>query len=242
MRWRHAGALLAAGFAFVGGCATEAGDVFVWDLTPGRAETTVGGLVPFQIKISTKANINSDVELGQASVPEGFVVTMPAEMASTQETAEGTIYVSPGVEAGTYSIQIQAREAGTDWSLPKTILVIVGGAGSEPDFTVEVDPPSFTMNVETGKTFTYYVRPLNNFAGTVGITLSPLPDDLLLSTPVTPSTLTFQAGGGGQGGTFVLRYTPTPPVPSPVEVIVTVSGNGVTHTRTITLTLPSLAL
>lgn len=73
----------------------------------------------------------------------------------------------------------------------------------------------------------------------MSISLSPLPDDLFLAQAVTPSTLTFESGGGGQGGTFVLRYTPTPPVVSPVEVVVTVSVNGITHNRTITLTLPN---
>lgn len=237
MRWRQAGALLVAGFTLVGACTTDPGDVFRWELTPARADALVGELVTFEVRVKTKSDINHDVELAPGDVPAGLYVQMPEKMTSTQETAKGTIYVSPEAEPGSYTVEIMAKEVGGEFEV-KTILVVVGGGGGA-DFSVEVDPTSFTMNLEIGKTFTYYVRPLNDFAGTVGISLSPLPDDLTLGQPVTPSTLTFAPGGGGQGGTFVLRYTPTPPVASPVELVVTVSGNGITHTRTITLTLPN---
>ena len=228
------GVLAVAGVAACG--IEDPTNVFVWSLTPTQAETAVGQLVNFQIRINTKSNINSDVDLEPGAVPDGFTVSMPTGMTSTQQTADGTVYVSPAVEEGTYEVEIQAREAGGEFSLQR-IQIIVTNVGGSADFSVEVDPQTFTMEIELGKTFTYYVRPLNGFAGTVAVTITGLTDDLVFGQVLTPSTLDFPPGSGGKGGTFVLRYLPHPPVASPVQLVLTAMSGTTIHNRTITLTL-----
>jgi hypothetical protein len=213
-------------------------DVFRWRLTPAEARAGFGQLVNFQVTIDTKSNINSNVELAQGAVPEGFTVTMPTTMASTQQTADGTIYLSPALEAGTYQVEIQAREAGAEFTA-NSIQITVTGPGEGADFSVEIDPEAVTLEVETARTFTFYVRPLNGFSGSVALALTGLPDDLT-TQGLTPSTLDFPPGsGGGQGGTFVVSYTPVPPVASPVQLVLTASSASIVHSRTYTLTLPS---
>jgi hypothetical protein len=211
-------------------------NIFVWSLTPTEAETAIGQLVSFQIRIDTKSNINNDVELEPGAVPDGFTVSLPTGMTSTQQTADGTVYASPAVEEGTYEVEIRAREAGGEFTA-RQIRVTVTNAGGSADFSVEVDPQTFTMEIELGKTFTYYVRPLNGFTGTVAVTITGLTDDLVFGQVLTPSTLDFPPGSGGKGGTFVLRYLPQPPVASPVQLVVTAQSGTIVHTRTITLTL-----
>jgi len=228
------GVLAVAGVAACG--IEDPTNVFVWSLTPTEAETAIGQLVSFQIRIDTKSNINNDVELEPGAVPDGFTVSLPTGMTSTQQTADGTVYVSPAVEEGTYEVEIQAREVGGEFSA-RRIQLTVTNAGGSADFSVEVDPQTFTMEIELGKTFTYYVRPLNGFAGTVAVTITGLTDDLVFGQVLTPSTLDFPPGSGGQGGTFVLRYLPHPPVASPVQLVLTAMSGTTIHNRTITLTL-----
>jgi hypothetical protein len=227
--------LLAIAAALVAGCATAPGDAFDWKLTPDRATTTAGGMVGFRIDIESKTNINSDVELEGEDIPSELILSMPAKIASTVETVEGTIYVAPGTAEGTYAVNIKLREVGGSWSVPQTVLVFVTNAEGQPDFSLEVEPTTATLSAEFAPTLTFYVRPLNGFLGTVSLALTGLTDDLRLSQDLTPSTIEITSGG--KGGTFVVGYAPTPPVMSPVVLTVTATAGSLSHSRTITLTL-----
>jgi hypothetical protein len=228
------GALAAAG-AVACGAVLETTDSFSWTLTPDQAQVNFGQLVNFHVTINTKSNINRYVDLAPGEVPEGFTVTKPATMASTQQTADGTVYVSPALELGTYEVEIKAREAGGDFSTQLIRITVTAGEGAA-DFSVEIDPEAATLGLEGPPTFMYYVRPLNGFSGTVALALTGLPDDLTIEG-LTPSTLDFPPGGAGQGGTFILHYTPVPPVTSPVQLVLTASSATIVHSRTYTVTL-----
>lgn len=219
----------------LGACVTETSDVLDWELSPDRADSHSGGVVFFHVQIKSKKNINSDMEL-QATAPAGFELALPTTLASTADEAEGEVFVPAGLDPGTYKIEVAVREEGGSWYSKSILLFISDEEGGEPDFSVELDPTSSTMEAGVGQTFTYYVRPLHGFLGTVEISLSQVGDDLVLSQGISEPVLTF-SNSGGKGGTFVIRYEPHPPVASPVELTVTVSGGGVVHTRTLTLTL-----
>jgi len=229
-------------FVAVGACTTDSNtDQLKWELSPSRGEIAIGGAAPFTITVESKANINSDLELTTTPV-NGIVSSLPASVTSTASTIEGSFYAAPGIEPGAYSIDVNVREEGTEYGLPQTFLLTVSQGGDAPDFSLEVDPIETTVNVETGRTFTFYVRPLNGFSGTVAIALTGLTDDLELAQALTPPTLDFPPASGGKGGTFVLRYQPTPPVTSPVVLTVTATAGSLSHSRTITLTLPGASV
>jgi hypothetical protein len=134
------------------------------------------------------------VELEGGLVPDGFTLTIPTRMGSTQETADGTIYASPAVDVGTYEVEVQAREVGGVFSL-RSIRVVVTGGGGSADFSVEVDPQTTTIQAGSAHTFGYQVSPLNGFSGTVAVTLTGLTDDLDLRDGVLSApTLDFPPG------------------------------------------------
>jgi hypothetical protein len=222
--------------AGVGACGiVDPTDGFSWALSPDRAETAVGELVDFQVRVFTKTNINNDVELEPGVVPDGFTVTLPTGMGSTQETADGTVYVSPAVEVGEYEVQIRAREVGREFSSRLILVTVTSGSA---DFSLEVDPETITMQPGSGHVFAYRVTPFTGFSGTVALTLAGLADDLVLDGQgLSAPTLDFPPGSSAKGGTVLLYYRPEPPVASPVQLTLTATSGTILHTRTITLTL-----
>ena len=239
---RTCGGLLASVtlFAAIGGCATEAGqDHLKWSVTPLEGTIAIGGQANFTIHVTSKANINSDLELRASPVPSGLEVNLPASATSTASVIEGSFHATPGMEPGLYRIDINLREEGTEYGLPYSYELTVTDGGTAPDFSVEVDPASTTMPVETGKTFAFRVSPLNGFSGTVNISLPDLPNEIRLSQGPTPASLTFALNEGSKGGTFVLQYLPSPPDPATLELVLRAASGAIIHTRTITLTLPA---
>jgi hypothetical protein len=226
-------ALVVAG---VTDCVTAPEDRLSWEISPDRAETQVDGLVPFQVKVHSKHNINSDLEL-EILAPDVLYADLPATVGSTQKTIDGSVYVLPAAEVGAYEVKVRVREAGGSWSAYQSLLILVTDNNGAPDFSLEVDPLALTFPVEVVPTSTFFVRPLGGFTGTVTVAVTGLTDDLSLNPGVTPGTLAFGPTDGGQGGTFVVRYAPNGAVQSPVTLTVTASSGAIVHTRTITVTI-----
>jgi hypothetical protein len=224
-------------------CSTEpGGDTLKWTLNPRFAETTLGGSVPFRIDVQSKSNINSDLEISHTSLPPGITLDLPSQVTSTVSQIDGVFSISPEAELGTYTVDLNVREEGTEFGLAKTFEITVTSGSEEPDFVVEVEPVEATLAVELVTVITYRVRPLNGFTGTVNITLSDLPDDVTIFQGPNPTSLTFAAGDGGKSGTVSFVFTPHAPIPSQVQAMIIVSGQGITHARSFVLNLPGLNL
>jgi hypothetical protein len=239
LRRRAFGLCVACLAALLTGCTDGGGTShFDWSVTPDRRTIQPGGQTTFTIEIKSKVNINSQVALRVEGTPTGATASFDTpNLPDTATTATLTVQTPATLEAGTYTLKIFAKETGQT-EAEKDVLLIVETSAGEPDFTLEVDPAEYTFaNIEAGKTFTYYARPLNNFQGTVTVSVSGLSDDLGLSQAVTPAQVTIGPTGGA-GGTFVLRGQPNPPVPSPVDLTVTATSGSLTHTRTIRITIP----
>lgn len=231
--------VVAAG-AVIGACTTgPESDKLKWTLTPTEGEIGLGGTAPFLIHISSKANINSDLDLSITPSPIGLVIDYPAHVTSTASTVEGTFHAGPGTELGLYTFDVNLREQGTQFGLPQQFRLTVVGEGEAPDFAVGLEPDALTMPIETPQTVAFRITPLNGYTGTVNITVGDLPNDVHLVAGPSPPSFTFAAGEGGKGGTILLSYNPVPPVPAQVALLVTVSDGAITHSRTLTLTLPT---
>jgi uncharacterized protein len=177
-------------------------DSLQWTISPAQTAVRPGEGAVFTITIHTKANINAAVDLRVANVPAGLVPSFTSmRLADTASTATLTVQASPGMEAGTYSFSVTAAEVGGSQSSEPVQLSV--STSEAPDMTLEVDPLEFYLAPNgPGKTFTYYVRPVNGFRGVVSASLSAVPSELILDQPLTPTSITL---GGGGGGTFVLR-------------------------------------
>ena len=86
----------------------------------------------------------------------------------------------------------------------------------------------------------YYIRPRNNFAGTVnvfvdGIEIPPAP--LFLAVPISLPQLTFAAGDGGSGGTFVPGVAERPSYPANWTLTVRAVSGSIVHTMPVVFAL-----
>lgn len=231
-----------AGLAASLGCEslTPKEDTLQWTLTPRFIQAAPGETVSFRIDVASKSNINADLDIQHSPTPETILVNLPASAASTADRIDGTIVISSDVEPGVYEVDINVREEGTSYGVPKVLELTVTTSTGEPDFTVEVEPLADTLVIEQVSVITYRVRPLNGFLGTVSISLTGLPDDVTIFQGPNPPEFTFAPGEGGKSGTIGLLFVPMLPVPPEVEATLTATGNGITHIRTIHLRLPFL--
>lgn len=224
--------------AIIGACTTNpSADTLQWTLTPSEGVIGIGETVEFRIDISSKANINSDLELFISPTPTGVVATFPARITSTATSVTGSFSAPPGTVPGFYPFEFNLREEGGVFGLTQGFRLTVSDAGEAPDFSVGVDPDALTLPVDDVEAVAFSVTPLNGYTGTVRISLSGLPDDVHLIDGPNPDSLVFGARSGGKGGTFLLNFLPEPPVPAQVELMVTVTDGTITHQRTVLLTL-----
>jgi hypothetical protein len=214
---------------FATACPEDPGSSFQWSVTPDRRQVVQGTPAVFQIKVDSKQNINSTVKLSATGVPNGTTAVFSnPNLGSTGRTSSLTFETSD-VVIGTYTVTVRAEEVGyTTYTADR--LLIVTGESSEADFSLEVNPGEYSFpSFETAHTFTFYVRPLNGFLGTVDIALSGLNENLDLAQDVTPASLEF-TNSGGAGGTFILGAVQTSDMPAYVDVTVTATSGSLVHT------------
>jgi hypothetical protein len=231
----HAAALLLLCLA---GCGST-GSSFDWDVTPDRTTVAPGGKATYNLTVKSKMNINSEVSLRVTGAPPNATVSVnPTKISGTGTTATLSVQTAGSTPEGTYTISVFATETGQS-EVSKDVLLIVSSNSTTADFSLEVDPAAFTFtDAESGKTFTYFVRPLNSFAGTVSVSVSGVPSFAVLSQAPTPASVTIGGATGGAGGTMVLRMTTGAFGQGPFDLTVTATSGGITHQRTIRITPP----
>jgi hypothetical protein len=216
------------------------GSSFDWSVTPDRRTVAPGDATTFSIKIDSKENINSEVELSYGHLPPSATASFSQrKLPSTARTSTLTVTTSDQTPIGTYHITVAAKEVGHSDHGTQNVL-FVSDAGTDPDFSLELDPLDYTFTSfeATSTTFTYFVRPLNGFAGDVGVALSDLGPNLYPIQDVTPPSVTV-GGGGGAGGTFVLyAYADGPPSQPYVDITVTATSGTLSHSGKIRIHFP----
>lgn len=229
------------GLAILVGTSCSTGTGFSWTVTPTARTVQPGGAATFTVRIASKESIASPVRLSVSGLPAGATARgLPRTLASTASTAEIAIDVSGELGLGAYPFQLTAEELGFAAHSSNLRLDVTSG-GTEPDFTLEVDPAEYTWTGSSSITFTYFARPLNEFAGLVSISLGKLPAGLTLVQDVTPTAVGLNMDGhAGAGGTFVVRG---PAVARQAteegELVVTATSGALRHSRTIVLHWPA---
>lgn len=228
---------LVAGSVLCGACGT--GDVFWFDFIPSLQTVTRGGTADYQIRIVSKVNIESQVDLAVAGLPAGFTLSgLPVRLPSTESDAAFSVHVPADADVGQYEIRIVATEIGHDERTLTAHLIVV--AGDEPDFSVRTDKEAFTWTSESSINFLVTVMPLNGFRGTVDFSLGAVPDDLSLDVPLTPTSLEF-TDDLAQSTFFRIGWNGPASRQATIdgEVVVTATSGSLSHSRTIELHWPA---
>jgi hypothetical protein len=241
---------LAAG-AWCGACEappTAPGESqFMWSASPEVLSVRQGASGSVAIRLNSKVNINSNVDLSvSGTVPNGTLTLTPLHLGSTGRDAGLSVQTTAQTPVGSYQVQIRATEVGYG---DHTIDVRVDVSGTAPDaadFLLEVTPTEFTFTnpAQSGPTIAYFIRPQNNFAGTVNISVDGLdapPAPLYLALPITLPQITFQAGDGGRGGTFVPAVAARPSYPRTWTLTVRAVSGSIVHTMPVAFTLGFVA-
>lgn len=149
---------------------------------------------------------------GQGPGMNVYQTTMSALSISTSS------YTPPGV----YNIILTAKALGVTHQ--KTVTLVVT---SKFDYSVEVNPPSQTVDIGGITTYSIAVQLISGTSKSVSLSLSGLPGDMhhtfsvLSNNPTYTSILTVDTSGSTSAGTYTLTITAT--------------GGGKTETTTVTL-------
>ena len=251
MRGRRAIGLFLLLFACAhASCGTEPSPIgvgaFEWTVTPEVLTIQRGAAGSFAIRLNSKVNINANVQLSlTGNIPQNSTPTLnPAALGSTGRDATLRIQTTPDTPEGAYTVNIVATEIGADTHMIAVRVDVVSGTG--PDFTLEVDPTTITLDSRSpGPTVTYFVRPRNGFLGTVDISIDGVSvpgGALLLVQGPTPPQLVF-TNSSGRGGTFVLQLAELPAFPPSVTLTVRAVSGAIVHTLplTVNIRLPAAA-
>jgi hypothetical protein len=227
-------ALLFVGFA---GCGSGT-EAFRWEVTRERVTIMPGDTATYTVTIKSKSSDKSKVALRGSGWPADATATFsPQPIGSTGTESTLTIQTTPLTEIGTYNIRVFATEE-NDTEREIDVLLIVSGGTTGADFSLEVEPASYTFTGNlVPKTFSYFVRPLSSFSGTVAITASGVPSFMQVLGP-NPSSVTMGGGVGGAGGTLTVIPKEASFGQGPFDLTLTATSGNITHTRTIHITPP----
>lgn len=238
MRTRLLALLLVLVCPVVLSCGSGIVSGFEWEVTPEQRTIERGQTATFLIKIKKKVNINANVELRVTGAPADATTSLdPPIIPDTSQDSTLRISTTTSTVEATYNLKVFAKEVGqaTEYELER--LLLVTASGGAPDFSLGVDPLHYAFpNLNHSPTFTYYIRPLSGFLGTVNIEVIGLGDDYVLSAPVTPPSVTIT--GGGKGGTFVIQPVVAPPTPPMTYAKVRATSGSIVHEQTIALEFP----
>jgi hypothetical protein len=214
----------------------------VWNATPTVLSLRQGASGSIAIRLDSKVNINSNVDLGvSGTIPNGTVTLTPQHLGSTGRDAGLAVQTTAQTPVGSYHLQVTATEVGYGAISMDVRVDVTGEAPDAPDFLLEVTPTEFTFTIpgQAGPTISYIIRPQNNFAGTVSISVDGFetpPAPLFLAIPISLPQLTFQAGEGGKGGTFVPGLAERSSYPPTWTLTVRAVNGPIVHTMPVVFT------
>jgi len=129
-----------------------------------------------------------------------------------------------------YTNEYYMLTASFDWSTRLASLKFNGcGGPPKPDFSLTASPPSQTVVRPGSTTYTVTATPLNNFSGTVNLTVSGCPSNATCT--LNPTSLTLPPTGNS---TVTVQTTSTTPTGTYTLTITGTSGS-LTHSTTVQL-------
>jgi hypothetical protein len=133
-----------------------------------------------------------------------------------------------------YTNEYYMLTASFDWSTRLASLKFSGCGGPPiPDFSLTASPSSQTVVQGGSTTYTVTASPLNNFSGTVNLTVSGCPSNATCT--LNPTSITLPPAGNS---TLSVKTTSTTPTGTYTLTITGTSGT-LTHNTTVTLVVTS---
>jgi polygalacturonase len=177
--------------------------------SPGSQTVTAGAGTSYTTTLSAVNGFTGTVNLSVSGLPSGAASSFNPTSVAAPGNSTLSVSTSSTIPAGTYTLTI----TGTSGSLThSTSVTLVVNAAVTGDFSIATTPSSQTVTEggSSSTTYTTTVTAVNGFTGTVGLSVSGLPNGVTGGFNPTSiagsgsSTLSVSASSQGKVGTYTL--------------------------------------
>jgi len=152
---------------------------FVVGVNPASAATLPGGSVTTTVTVTSLYGYNDQVSLSLSNPPSGISVGFNPPTGTGTFTSTAIVNVASNVAPGNYMLDFAGT--GSDGKVHDAVFMVAVGNYEATDFLLSVDPASVaipippTQGFQESGTVVVTAEPLNNFAGTVTLTVAGNP-------------------------------------------------------------------
>jgi hypothetical protein len=219
------------------GCPGPAGPDSASDLqftvTPSDQTARPGEAATYQVTVTSKGNVNSDVQFTVAKLSPALTATLsPARVTSTQQTT--VLTVTPGASApiGSYGFTLQGRLFSNGQSAATGVdkELRLGVSPGESGFNPLCELP---VSIAAGSAITLVCR-MNGepgFSAQIDLSFAAVPSYLTIS----PATSRVSSNGGQA---FTVSRSASASAPASYPLTLLAAGGGLTRQTVVTVELP----
>jgi hypothetical protein len=153
------------------------------------------------ITVNPQGGFSGSVALSITDPPAGAT----ASFAPTSTTGLSTLTFNVADAApGTYALTVTGVNGSLTHTIPVTLKVV------KPDFSLAASPSTVSVNQGAAGTSTITITPSNGFAGSVALTVAPIPSGATASfapNPATGSSVLTLSSGTAAAGNYALTVT-----------------------------------
>jgi hypothetical protein len=205
----------------VAGCGTTASPDFTVSAAPSSQTVTAGGSTTYTAGATATNGYNGSVNWSVSGLPSGATGTFNPTSTTPTGSSTLTVTTASSTPAGTYTVTITASDGTISHGTQVTLVVQSPAA----DFTISATPSSQTVSRGSGTSYAVAIKPVNNFTGSVTLTVTGVPNRVTASFNPNPatstSTLTITTSRRANRGTYTLTITG--------------KNGGLSHTTTVQL-------
>jgi hypothetical protein len=196
---------------------------FSLSVTPGSQTVPSGGSATYTAGVSAQNGFNGSVSLATSGLPAGAGGSFNPGSVTGSGSSTLTVSTSCGLAAGSYPFTITGTSGILSHSTAATLVV----NASPADYTIAVAPPSKTVTVGSGTTYSVSVSAITCFTGTVDLAASGLP---------AGATATFsQTSVTGSGSSTLTISTTSAILPATYTFTVTGTSDSLVHSASVAL-------
>lgn len=194
---------------------------FALTISPQSQSVIPGSNIGYGVTLSSSGGFSGIVVLSVSGMPAGATATLSPSSVQTSGLVSLSISTSPNTPGGTYTFTVTGADGPLVHTATGTLVVLA------PDFSLSASPSS--QPVQTGLSVSYSVTlsPVNNYAGTVGFSVSGLPSGA--TATFSPTSLT------GSGTTTMTVATSAGTPAGSYPLVITGSDGVLSHSVSVTL-------